>query len=302
MRDSFQWFCHPKPLIFICYRREFYEKAVIKLNLLEAMRSFNVIVLRDHVQCGGVAEGRVLVGRNAIYQKYGLGQTLTTSVSRADLLVKEKMYIRESTNYAGNSVLEKPLGNQCYQMTHGNYVFPQPIYENIPNIRYLKREAESLVQSLFLLPETGTSYYLYRTLTFSGQNACYNLFSIDFPQNKESSFWEELQTINFVVPADTTIIINVRGSYVCLDDYRFYWNGLEISKKMAANILWNFGESQVVLGREGKMKGTILAPQACFWGESSICGTVVVKDLVGSMTAKLPTFQGYFPAEVKYLI
>lgn len=266
---------------------------------MKVFRNFNVVVLRDHVQCGGAAEGRVLVGRNAIYQGYQIGKELLPSSQRADLIVKEKMYIEQGINYAGNSVLGNKQGNLCYSMLHGNGREGQPLFsgrKTLLDMPFLQRQAEKMSRALFALEDNGTSYTLYDTITFLGVNPFYNIFSYDFSEPmKKKKCADGIKSINFVVPGRSTLVINMKGEQVCLPHCRFYWNGVPLSKCQVSHIFWNCGEGQIVLGNEMKMQGSLLAPQACFWACSAFCGTVLVKDLIGCLEAQLPTFQGELP-------
>ena len=75
------------------------------MQSLKTAGEFNIFVLNDHMQSNTDCEGRVAVRNNATYSNYGIGNTLETSTTRADLIVGGAMNILSGTNFSGNSVI-----------------------------------------------------------------------------------------------------------------------------------------------------------------------------------------------------
>jgi choice-of-anchor A domain-containing protein/MYXO-CTERM domain-containing protein len=110
-------------------------------------------------------------------------------------------------------------------------------------------------------------------LALGGNNTTLNVFLVD---GKDLSVTRRVD-IDF--PPEATVLVNVNGTEVQMDNVGFRINGVEggISNDTARqHILWNFFEAEKVTFRRVAVEGTVLAPRAALdTGNNSFEGQVI---------------------------
>lgn len=94
--------------------------------------------------------------------------------------------------------------------------------------------------------------------------------------------------VEFIVPSSSTVVINISGKDLRIENLGIRLNGLD-PRKLIWNIfeaerlnLSNSGSSEIYMGREVGLPGTFLAPYArTTFTEAVITGSLLVKDLDG---------------------
>ncbi len=267
------------------------------INLGEA-QDFNIYVLNDHEQSNVDSEGRVAVLNNAIYSNYGIGSRLTSSTTRNDLIVGGVMDITAGTNFNGNSVISDKNNIIKYTMTNNNGITQQP-FEGIPlDFKTLTEYLLCASSKWGTITPTGVAEVKYGGLTLTGVDDSLNVFSIDGTNIENSGIaLGNLNQINIVAPASSTVLINISGEVLSFGSYGIFRNGITATGTDGKLILWNLFESTTINAGTTSVKGALLAPLATYnSGYTNIEGNLIVKNLYGNIEAHNYLFEGNLPS------
>lgn len=259
--------------------------------------NFNVYVLNDHKQSNTDSEGRVAVGGNATYSNYGIGSKLTTSLTRADLIVNGTMDITGGTNFNGNSVIGNLANVINYTMTNNNGVLPQPMED----IQFDFEEQNNYLRcssiNWALLAANGTAKVEFGGLTLTGTDPTLNIFNINGDNIASSGLsLAMLNKVDIVAPIGSTILINVSGNTLGFGSYGMFRNGITATGADGQYILWNLFEALNILPGTTSVKGSLLAPLATYnSGYTNIEGTIMVDNLYGNIESHYYPFLGNLP-------
>ena len=258
---------------------------------------FNVYTLNDHKQSNVDSEGRVAVAGDATYSNYGIGSHLTTSLTRADLIVGGQMNITGGTNAHGNSVISDLNNVVNYTMTNNNGVLPQPIQDSpidfVAQNEYLKCASTNWA----LLTPNGTAQVLFGGLTLIGLDPILNIFNLNGNNIEGSGLsLSMLNKIDIVAPIGSTILINISGTNLGFGNYGMFRNGITATGYDGQYILWNLYECLTLNAGSTSVKGSLLAPLATYdYGYTNIEGTIMVNNLYGNIEAHNYLFKGTLP-------
>ncbi len=267
------------------------------MNNFKIANDFNIYVLNDHTQSNVDSEGRVAVTNNATYSNYGIGNTLTMSTTRPDLVVGGKINIMNGTNFNGNTVISNLNNVIQYTMTNNNGVSPQPIEELPINFSEQNEYLLCASKNWALLPSNGTTKVEYGGLTLTGTNQQLNIFNIDGTNIDNSGLTlANLNKIDIVAPIGSTILINVSGNTLGFGSYGMFRNGITATGYDGKYILFNLYEATNISAGTTSVKGSLLAPLATYdSGYTNIEGTIMVKNLYGNIEAHNYPFIGNLP-------
>lgn len=264
---------------------------------LGTANDFNVFILGDDTQSNTDSEGRVAVAGRAVLSNYGIGDKLTRSTTRADLIVGGTLNVAGGENFNGNTVISSRANVVSYTMTHGNGVTGQPL-EGTPidftaETAYLQCASGSWAD----LTPNGTVSVAYGGLTLTGTDPVLNIFQIDGTNIDNSKVaLAGLNKIDIVAPAGSTILINVTGKNLGFGSYGIFRNGSTATGADGQFILWNLSEAENLAAGTTSVKGSLLAPYAVYIaGYSNIEGTLIVKTLTGNIEAHNYLFGGTLP-------
>ncbi|MEG1073557.1 MAG: choice-of-anchor A family protein [Ruthenibacterium sp.] len=258
---------------------------------------YNVFVIGNHTQGSGCsATGRVWVGQTALYNGYNVGADL--AVSRfAYLSVLGDMNITGGINYTGSSEIDALGTVTKYTMTNNNGVPGQPLtltYRPWDIYPYSFLETTSVGWASMAV--NGTMAVAGTALTLTGTNAALNTFLINAANVANSGMnISTITTVNLVIPAGSTAIINIDGNAITLNAFTMLYNGVAITKAQAAYVLWNF-PSALTLNLNSSIYGAFLAPYATIaTGDVKIYGIMMCKNLSGGLNAVNNPFAGTLP-------
>lgn len=240
------------------------------------------------------------IGGNAVIQNFGIGNQLPRSLTRDDLIVGGNMDIQSGTNFNGNSVIS-PAGTVIrYTMTNNNGVSPQPL-RGIPvdftaAWQYLTYASEAWAN----VPANGTASNFYGQIRLTGTSPELNVFTINGANVAAGVSLSSANGVNFIVPAGSTILVNVAGNNVGFGSYSIFINGVTATSNDASLILWNFYQATTAFNQNLSIKGSVLAPLA-LWsptGYGNIEGTLAVRSFTaaaGNLTGLNVPFAGCLP-------
>lgn len=128
-------------------------------------------------------------------------------------------------------------------------------------------------------------------LVLSGTSATLNVFTVTAAQFASSN-----HPLDIVVPAGSTVIINVEGTNVTLGT-GIYFNGQQEGDGNNDNgdILFNFADASA-LTIDGQLDGAVLAPFAVFTSDSQVGGNIIAAQIGLTGEDHNIEFQGTLPS------
>ncbi|WP_187393494.1 choice-of-anchor A family protein, partial [Bacillus sp. E214] len=258
---------------------------------LGVANDFNIFVFNDHIQMNSDAEGRVAVGNKAHYTNYGIGDKLTESKERYDLIVGNSLYAQNFTNFKGNTAIGIDATYEFHSATHNNKVEGNPFrvdlktelidFEAVYNDLTYKSSKWSQLTPNGNLEKNGSN------LTLRGYDQDLNIFNL----TTEDLASGNVGLLDLVVPENSAVLINISGTDLSMGNFSMKNNGGHLDTKNGSRILWNFPELTKLDIFGFEMVGSLLAPQAEFIpsGYGNINGTVIVKDFINSSEGNYET-------------
>lgn len=263
---------------------------------------FNLFIFGDHTQSNVDAEGRVAVGGTATYANYGIGDRLPVSTTRADLIIQGNVNITNGTNFAGNTVVYPSSTVFTYTMTNNNRVPGQPLRGTPIDFAAAERSLTELSLNLAALTPNGTVANYFGQIVLTGTDPALNVFT--FGGNNVDGAGLRLDAangINLIVPAGSTVVVNVGDNNVGFGSYQTFINGTAANRGNVCPILWNFFQAALAFNANISIAGSVLAPGADWQarGYGNIDGTLIANSLAnvgGSLEAHDIPFCGCLPA------
>jgi choice-of-anchor A domain-containing protein len=215
------------------------------------------------------AEGRVAVGGDARFYAYGIGDRLPNSHGQRDDLI------------VGND-LEFTYG----QVFHGNIVYGDDAVltgVGIPNgddrqqagvidFAAARTSLETMSAVLGAEAPNGGTRFSRGNLNLRGTHLQLDIFTIT-PEQLASA-----RSINVFTPAGSTVVINVPGDVVSLQNLGLRLRGVDCSR-----LLWNFYEADELTISGVGLQGSVLAPDAALaFNNGQIRGTVIAESMTGN--------------------
>ncbi len=274
---------------------------------------FNVYVINDNTQSGSDAEGRVAVGRDALFGAFSVasnlgsstdnlivGRNLTNSNNtlKGGLLVNGNVTWTNPTitgrvSVNGNANFNGGGGQIGTPVTVGgtysapNYypaatvgTTPQPFsFDDVSS--YLTDLSDFLAAQ----PINGSTNISFNNIVMTGSDSSFNNFYITAGQLAAGTGL----TIN--APAGSTVVVNVDGSAADFDNQGIFLNGVD-----KQHVLYNFSNAST-LGISGiGVLGSLLAPRADVnFGYGNIDGTLMAYNLTGPGESHHFPFLGELP-------
>ena len=250
---------------------------------------WNVVVMGDLNLMNTDSEGRMVIGRDATLQNFGVASSYPNDPSRIDLAVGRDLNAvnvginHGSATYGRNlsGTLTNPLPNGT--LTRATTPFDVgALFEALA------------IRSSFwadLDPEGTISGPEYGALTLQGTNATRNVFTLS------ASKLASAQEIRIRVPFGATTLINVTGKTYASSTVSAiaYWNGSAYVQlqnhglppeleTLRTKTVWNWPDAtDVDLGPNTAWQGTILAPRAVVHlGYQQVNGPIVAGALYGT--------------------
>ena len=224
---------------------------------------YNVFIFGDMSMSNTDAEGRVAVGGNVILSNYGVGagiSPLPPAGIDPSFVIGGNVNVSAGSNASGNTVISPSSTVISYTMgnPNGMLVTGTPI-DFQETERYLK------CASAFWggLESNGSGEVIFNQLNLTGTDESLNVFSFDGGNIYGSGLsLSQLNGINIIAPAASTVLINVAGANILYGSYQIFRNGTAATRENARKILWNFPEALTWSNSTTAIYGSVLAPFA----------------------------------------
>lgn len=282
--------CMPRGII------TFMEDKYMAINFGSA-GEYNVFVFGNLSLSNTDAEGRVAVGGNATLSNYGVGASilpLPSSGSDASLVVNGDLDVSAGSNACGNTIVSPSSTVINYTMgnPNGSLLTATPI-DFAEAERYLK------CASIFwsgLVPN-GTGSVVFGQLNLTGIDETLNIFRFDSTNIYGTGLaLNQLNGINIIAPAGSTILITVDGPNILYGSYQIFRNGIAASRADACKILWNHPDALTWPNSTTAIYGSVLAPFAAATTTfSQINGNIVFESFTGNAESHNELFTGELP-------
>ncbi|OUP59108.1 hypothetical protein B5F15_06490 [Butyricicoccus pullicaecorum] len=282
--------CMPRGII------TFMEDKNMAINFGSA-GEYNVFVFGNLSLSNTDAEGRVAVGGNATLSNYGVGASilpLPSSGSDASLVVNGDLDVSAGSNACGNTIVSPSSTVINYTMSNpnGSLLTATPI-DFAEAERYLK------CASIFwsgLVPN-GTGTVVFGQLNLTGIDETLNIFRFDSTNIYGTGLaLNQLNGINIIAPADSTILITVDGPNILYGSYQIFRNGIAASRTDAHKILWNHPDALTWSNSTTAIYGSVLAPFAAATTTfSQINGNIIFESFTGNAESHNELFTGELP-------
>lgn len=232
----------------------------------ESVTDFQLYVLGDLKMNGDQINHRAAVGGNATFT--------STSISGAGSSYNSSLVVGGNLNYvnggsiAGGALVGGANAAPSYMPVSAG-VTSLPVDFSLENLRLKNLSATLAAQAATGVTELKWGSNLFLTGTGSGLN----VFTIDAATLAQAS------VIQSNITAGSQILINVVGDVVNLK------GGLTFADP--SSVLWNFAGAHQITAGGLNLSGTVLAPNAAFFGNyGSITGDLVVGSFNGAISLK----------------
>ena len=265
---------------------------------------YNVFVLGNINMSNTDAEGRVAAGGNVTLSNYGVGagiSPLPPAGTDASLVIDGSVNISGGSNASGNTVVNPASTITAYTMgnPNGSLTTGTPIDFSEAG-RYLKCASAWWGA----LAPNGTGAVLFGQLTLTGIDGALNIFQLDAANVYGSGLsLAQLNGINIVAPASSTILINITGPAIQFGSYQIFRNGLTATRDDAHRILWNFPDALTWSNSTTAIYGSVLAPfAAANTTYSQINGNIIFDSYSGNAESHNELFTGELPEPTACLL
>ncbi|MDQ1252134.1 MAG: hypothetical protein QG646_1249 [Euryarchaeota archaeon] len=269
--------------------------------------NYNGFIFENVLHNGGDCEGALAIGGNSMLSNFGAGTSLPSggNPSGIGMVVKRNSSWTNGQVYHGNMHVGGTVSHTGVSIVNGFLYNPStPINFSVEEM-YLK----SLSAYWASLPATsGTTVALqpWGRLDLTGTNSTLNVFFIS------NTKWKSTGEINLVVPAGSSVIINVEGTSDSIPhNSPGYFGNMNFNGNNGASAwqttVWNFYNMTSMSMSSFGWKGSILAPYANFtYTNGNLAGNLIAKSLTmtglaGSAELHLYPFTGNVPIPVKQI-
>jgi len=241
---------------------------------------YNLFVFNNIKEARSDTEGKVAVGKDAVFYNYSVGDKLPPN-SGDVLIVNRKLTFKTGRVYNGKAVYGNFIDTTHANLADGGIRKQQ----NVINFSNAKTYLKNLSKQLFAITPNGTvNYDGYGKLEFIGTNDTLNVFRVD-----KATSDKKINHYSIKVPEGSVAIINYAGKNLTFQNAGYEVNGVsaagatnEAHKKVGSKILLNFYQAKKlnVLGGIGIL-GSILAPNADLTYEVGVIyGQVIVENVI----------------------
>lgn len=228
---------------------------------------------------------------------YGVGASilpLPPSGSDASLVVNGDLDVSAGSNACGNTIVSPSSTVINYTMgnPNGSLLTATPI-DFAEAERYLK--CASIFWSALVPNRTGS--VVFGQLNLTGIDETLNIFRFDSTNIYGTGLaLNQLNGINIIAPAGSTILITVDGPNILYGSYQIFRNGIAASRADACKILWNHPDALTWSNSTTAIYGSVLAPFAAATTTfSQINGNIVFESFTGNAESHNELFTGELP-------
>jgi choice-of-anchor A domain-containing protein len=275
---------------------------------------YNEFIFGDIIQEKTDSQGRVAAGGNVIYSNMSVASEIEVKDPRyPELVVGGNLYwANGSVGYfsdtnSGSSEFKKgdivvggtatiPQNNGGSSVTYGSLTTGAALpFDFAAEQSYLQG------MSTFwgnLSPTAVPTYQLgddgRYLITLTGFNSDLNIFNLG------GDFLSDASKFSIEVPYGSTLLVNVSGKYVAMEDFGFFYDGIQGDnnpKFPDPYILYNFFEATALSIAGIEVHGSVLAPWAnILFNNGHIEGNLIARSLFGTGEAHNELFNGNLPS------
>lgn len=236
---------------------------------LGVARDFNAFFFESMNASTSDVEGRVAVGGDATFYAYGIGDKLPNSHgTRDDLIVGDDLDYTYGQVFGGNIVYGNTADLNSIGIPNGT----ARKATGVVDFAAAETALTTLSNVLGAEAPNGGTRLSRSNLNLRGVNPTLDIFSITANQLAAA------KSINVFVPFGATVVINVYGDDVAIENL-----GLRLRSVECENVLWNFPEADNLTISGVGLKGAMLAPTAHIdFNNGQIQGTVIANSMTGN--------------------
>lgn len=251
---------------------------------------YNMFILGNAKNLEGPhINGRVAIGGDATINEACIGESLSSSKARADLIVGGKMTITNGSNKNGNSIIYNKDNLIKYTMSNCNSSSYQLVEKTIVNFKSAGRFLKSTSRFLATLDCNTEILIEDNSLKLIGTDDYFNIFYVD------GYCLESAKSIDIIASNSAKILINVCGEKIKMEktdekDMLITRNSREPSIEEIKSMIWNFSEllDLEIISRgcnDFNIPGSFLAPWASanMVKHPNIKGNLIFKDISGQI-------------------
>ncbi len=247
-------------------------------------KDYNVFIIDDMYQPSADAEGRVAVGREAVFDEFTIGYALRNNTDSSAVLVSGYNLTYISGNVYGGDVIyvhETNLPDENVGIINGEIR-----QDTLIDFEEAESYLLTLSNTLKEYQANGTTEMIYSQLSMTGTNPFLNIFDISGEDLSAAT-----ETV-ISVPNGAVVLVNIGGDNID-------WSGgLVVSGTDITNVLYNFYEADSVTIHQIDVTGTILAPKAHVNFISGVQnGQMIAKCLEGTAQYNNVSFVGLIPTD-----
>nr|WP_302597455.1 choice-of-anchor A family protein [uncultured Cellulosilyticum sp.] len=249
--------------------------------------NFNFFIFDTHEMTNGDSEGRVAVGKKAIYNQYAIAQTITTEENQypvAVVLGNGGSFSLTSGQVSGNIITDSK-DNVTLQYAGAGAIDEMNVNNDIIDFAALQKKYIVLSYFLALKVPTGTvqyNQYNKNCLELKASDDADKMVVFTLPPDVTSL--GEIQISNIDMEKQPTIVINSMGNAIGQTAQMMINGSSELAKSYAGRIIWNL--PLAMPGHDipiaGTIYGSVLAPTGDFRvaGYGNIEGTFIANSFV----------------------
>jgi choice-of-anchor A domain-containing protein len=275
---------------------------------------FNVWVINDNTQSGSDAEGRVAVGRDALFGAWSVGTHVSAStdnlivgrnLTNSNNTVKGGLLVNGNVNWTNPTITGRVSVNGDANFNAGgggqigtpvtvggtytapNY-YPAATVGTTPLPFVFSDVADyltDLADFLAAQPMNGATSFISNNIYFNGTDPNFNNFYVTAAQVAAGT------GVNITAPVGSTVVVNIDGAAATFASQGVFVNG--VNKQ---NVLFNFYNAATLNMHSIGVNGSLLAPRADVnFGFGNIDGTLIAYNLTGPGESHHFPFQGNLP-------
>lgn len=245
----------------------FFNKTASATNLGIA-NDYNLFVFENlYAINGSDSEGNVAVGGNAYISSYSVGSAFTGSKAR--LVVDGNLTWNNGGKVGSNAQGDIYIGGNVNMppnvISYGNLYRTQNVVDFAAAESYLNQASTAWSTQA----TTGTVHSQWGILDLTGTSSGLNVFNL-------SAQDVDINTLNITAPAGSTVLVNVNGANVKMEDFGMYLKGGLTSNY----VLFNFYDATSLTLKGCGFEGSVLAPNAAVdFQYPNLNGTLIGKSI-----------------------
>lgn len=273
-------------------------------NPLWVAGSFNFFIFDRHEMNNGDSEGRVAVGKKAVYDSYAIAPRINQSEAPypVAMVLGSGGTLSLTNGHVNGNIITDNKTNVTLEGTTGIIVDEMDVNKNIIDFQALQAKYMTLSYFLALKIPNGTvkcNPYDPNSIELIAPDDAGNRVIFNLPKNMTKL--GEIKITNIDLAKQPTIIINSYGNAIGQTGQMYINGSSELATAYAGNILWNlpFAYPGTYVPVAGTIYGSVLAPTGDFkvagWGH--IEGTFIANSFIseGSFEGHNNVFTGKIP-------